>query len=99
MKQRTIFTMAVLAGLCLAGCGEVAEQVAKATGTACPMTIEEDIYVPVELLEGEVQAMDYEWGSNPNTTTNVSMIDDDVWELEVIEGVCNTHTFYFFGTM
>jgi hypothetical protein len=95
--MKKMIVASIIAGMCLAGCGEAISQVKDYTNE-CPMTFEEDFYVPVALLEGEVESMAYEWESNPNTHTETSIIDDDIWELEVYEDGCNTHTYYYFGT-
>jgi len=95
--MKNFIVAAIMAGICLSGCGEVAEMVSGVTNE-CPMTLEEDIYTPVHLLEDEVESMVYEWDSNADTYTEIGWMADDIVEIRVWENDCNTHTYYYYGT-
>ena len=86
MQKSTIFTIATIFGLVLAGCGEVAKEVQVAVGYECPMTDEYDHWVNVSYMEDVVDDIVNEEQSVPDQTVNVTWFEDDSVSIDVIDG-------------
>lgn len=86
MRTSTIFTIAALAGMALAGCGEVAQEVQTAVqGYECPMTDEYDYFVELDDMDETVDGIINKEDSVPGQVTDFQFFEDntasvDVWD-------------------